>query len=87
MSLKVLQFPSPESARTIRMEAISGAWDESYGPSGDTSFLSTWLEGDCEANRAPGGINWGPISGLALAVAVGTGFWTGVVVIIERILR
>jgi hypothetical protein len=87
MSLRVLQFPSPESARTIRLQAIPEAWAESYESSRDMGFLRSWLADDSAPQRAADRVNWGPISGLALSLIVSAGFWTGVALIIERILR
>lgn len=88
MSFKVLQFSPQQGTRVIRMRGIPEAWSGSNPWARDTGFLSSWLEDDSdEANREARRLNWGPISGLALSIAISAGFWTSVVLTIERILR
>jgi hypothetical protein len=87
MSMKVLQFPAQGSTRAIRLRAVPAEWVEAYGASHDSGFLSSWLEDDSEPNHAPGRINWGAISGLALSLGISAGFWAVVGLMVERILR
>jgi len=84
MSMKVLQFPERGSTRAIRVRAIPKAWLGAYAVPRDTGFLSSWFAEDPDSEA---GINWGAISGLALALAVSVAFWAGVGLIVERFLR
>jgi hypothetical protein len=70
---------------TMRM-ALRGPWGSPPSDSPDAQFLRSWLEHDSDADfGAEGGINWGLISGLTLAVGVSAIFWAGVGWMISRI--
>ena len=87
MSLKVLQFSPKAGTRGIRMKAIPETLTGAYS-SGDIGFLRSWLEDDSDSGMTVSrSINWGAISGLALSLIVSAGFWTGVALIIERLLK
>ena len=86
MTFRVLQFPAEESTRVIRMRRIPESWMGSYRYREDSGFLSSWLE-DSEVDQGPRHVNWGAISGLALSIAISAGFWTGVALLIERLMR
>jgi hypothetical protein len=60
--------------------ALRGPWSPAPGDSPDEQFLRSWLETDSDtANEEPGGgIKWGVVSGLALALGVSATFWVGV---------
>jgi hypothetical protein len=59
------------------------------GGSSDAQFLQSWLECDSDLDQevAEGGINWGAISGLALAIVVSATFWTGIAWAVARIWK
>jgi hypothetical protein len=53
------------------------------------SFLQAWFENDSTSGRGGKGmrVNWGAVCGMALSLAVSASFWTGVVVMVERIWK
>jgi hypothetical protein len=52
----------------------------------DAQFLRSWLENDAETDgNEHGRVNWGLISGLALAIGVSAAFWAGVGWMLSRI--
>lgn len=87
MNFKVLQFPGQGSTRVIRVRALPPAWAEPYGAWNDVGFLGSWLADDSDPEGTSGRINWGAVSGLALSLAISAGFWSGVVVLVERLVR
>ena len=89
MSYRLSQLSPRTSTRGFEVKlAVHRAWGSSPG-SPDAQFLRTWLEddSDLDANAAEGGINWGALSGLALAIVVSATFWTGVGWIVAHIWR
>ena len=87
MSYRFSQLSPRTSTRGITMRmALRGPWSDPPGDSPDAQFLRSWLEHDYETNEeTQGRINWGLISGLALAVGVSAAFWAGVGWVISRI--
>jgi hypothetical protein len=82
---KLLPFSPRISSRVIRMRAIPDSWTGSQLYSPETDFLRVWLEP--EERPQPSGVNWGAIYGLALSAVFSAGCWTGVAMLIERILK
>ena len=81
---KLLPFSPRTSNRVLRMRAIPGAWLGSQFATHQPDFVDVWLEPD-EAIQQQ--INWGAISGLALALLVSGGFWAGLALLIQRVLH
>ena len=88
MTFRILQFPAEESTRIIHLKEIPESWMGSYKYSGNSGFLSSWLDDDPN-EEGPGTrrINWGAVGGLALSATISAGFWTGVALMIERLVR
>ena len=85
MSFRLMQFPPQSSTRVIRMLAIREPWSESAMYSAKAGLWQSWIHND-EADRQDR-TKWGAISGLALSLVVSAGFWTGLAVLVGRILR
>ena len=85
MSFRLMQFPPQSSARVIRMLAIREPWSGPSMYSAKAGFLQSWT--DHEENDRRDRTKLGAISGLALSLVVSAGFWTGLAVLVERILR
>jgi hypothetical protein len=94
MSYKSQLFPlSSASERPLRLR-IDRAWGCS--PANlrnaclqDMKFLRSWLVYDSDIQTAPerGRIDWNPIEGLTLAIAVSAGFWASLGMIIAYIWK
>ena len=87
MSYRFSQLSPRTSTRGITMRmALRGPWSAPPGDSPDAQFLRSWLEHDYETDEeTQGRINWGLISGLAVAVGVSAAFWAGVGWLLSRI--
>lgn len=81
---KLLPFSPRTSNRVLRMRAIPGSWFGSQFATRQPDFVDVWLEPD-ETIQQP--INWGAISGLALALLVSGGFWAALALLIQRVLH
>jgi len=87
MEFKVLQFPSANS-HAVRMRPVPRLWSTSAGYAPDIGFFQAWLEKDTISDRHETATpNWGAISGLAISVVISASFWTGAVLLIERLLK
>ena len=53
------------------------------------SFLEAWFEDDAAPGQDGNGarVNWGAVSGMVLSLAVSASFWTGIVVLVERVWK
>jgi hypothetical protein len=73
---------------TMRM-ALRGPWGSAPEDSNDAQFLRSWFEydSDQEPDVARGRINWGTVSGLAIAVAVSATLWAGLGWMVSLIWR
>jgi len=89
VSFRILQFPSEGTTRVLRMRAIPEHWSTPSGYSPEIGFLRAWFEDDspCSGNQSENRVNWGAVSGLALSVVLSVTFWTGVGVLIARLVR
>ena len=87
MSYRRWQLSPQDSTRGIKTRIpIKGSWSNQPGNLADTEFLQSWLEYHSNMGAVShGGINWGAVSGLALAIAVSAGFWAVVGFAIARI--
>lgn len=87
MSFKLLQF-SPEASTRVRMHTVPERWTTSYEYSRGVNLTHIWADDHGsmwdEEKRRP---NWGAISGLALSIAIGGGFWLGLGMLVARALR
>ena len=90
MSYKPFQLSPQASTRGTRMRiAVQGPWSAPSGNPGDMQFLRSWLEYASELDGdgvARGRVNWGALLGLTLAVGVSGGFWTGIGLLIARLV-
>jgi hypothetical protein len=80
--------PSPRTSTGMKMRmALRGPWSPALGDSPDEQFLRSWLESDSDTvhEEVGGRINWGVVSGLALALGVSATFWAGVGWVLSRI--
>ena len=85
MSYKQLSPRTSTRGITMRM-ALRGPWSAPTTESPDAQFLRSWLENDADAEGDEHGrVNWGLISGLALAIGVSAAFWAGVGWMLSRI--
>jgi hypothetical protein len=90
MSGKVLQLSPRASTRaTRRTIAVRDSRSAPAACALDMGFLGCWIESeaDHDESSAPDCINWGAISGLALAIAISASCWAGVVWLVERAWR
>ena len=84
MGFKLLQF-SPQASTRVRMRAIPERWTQAYEYS---RILPSWMEVDAPSwNSQERRINWGAVSGLALSLAIGGGFWVALGLLLARALR
>ncbi len=83
MSFQLLQFP-PTGTRVIRLRATPESWSGSSAYPSESSILRSWMEQD---NDSEDRTKWGTVSGLALAVVISVGFWTGLALLIERVWK
>jgi cell division protein FtsW (lipid II flippase) len=88
MGFRILQFPRQKSG-VIHVKTIPPALIHPYAFARNNGFLSSWLDDDSEfaRSRSPRRINWGAISGMGLSLAVSAGFWIGLGLVIERIVK
>jgi hypothetical protein len=88
MSFKLLQF-SPEASTRVRMRGVPERWTRGYEYSHGATFLPSWM--DVDPDPAWVGekrhVNWGAISGLAISMVVGGGFWVGLGLLVAKALR
>jgi hypothetical protein len=86
VNFRLLEFSPQATPRTVRM--LSHSEYAAVSP-GDKGFLRSWFEQDFDLGEAymPHRINWGAISGLALALAISAGFWTGLGLLLERVWK
>ncbi len=82
---KLLPFSPRTGNRVLRMRAIPEQWSGSQLYSPEVAFLRVWLEP--EERNPERRTNWGAISGLALSAVISAGFWTGIAILIGRIVR
>ena len=86
MSAKLLPT-SNQVIRTLRAKALPIRWmalDPCLGKSG---FLSSWVSNDYEEQgEERRRIKWRAICGMAMAFAIGAGFWAGVGLLISRLV-
>ncbi len=89
MSYRLSQLSPQTSTRGINLTmALRRSSDTSTGSSPDAQFLRSWLEYDSEKRGVSRGrINWGAVSGLALAIAVSATFWAAMGLIVVRLWR
>lgn len=89
LSFRILQFPGEGTTRVLRMRALPEHWSTPSGYSPEIGFLQAWFEDDSprSGNQSQDRINWGAVSGLALSVLLSVSFWTGVGVLIARLVR
>ena len=85
MSYKVLQLSPQASTNGIHARtAIQDSWAATTRGSQELGFTSSWVEDDggskaeCRPSR---------ISGLALSAAFSASVWTGIALIVARVLR
>jgi len=82
---------SPQiSTRGINLKiAVRNPRISPFGGSPDAQFLQSWLECDSDVDHEvpDGGINWGALSGLALAIVVSATFWTGIGWVVVRLWK
>jgi cell division protein FtsW (lipid II flippase) len=89
MGFRILQFPRQKSG-VIHVKTIPPALIHPYAFARNNGFLSSWLDDDDSeghANRPLRRINWGAISGMGLSLGVSAGFWIGLGLVIERIVK
>ena len=88
MSFKLLQF-SPEASTRVRMRAVPERWTTTYEYSRSANFMPIWADDnpgsiwDGEKRR----LNWGALTGLALSLMIGSGFWIGLGLLVVKALR
>ncbi|MFZ0861102.1 MAG: hypothetical protein WCA27_27060 [Candidatus Sulfotelmatobacter sp.] len=89
MSYKVLQLSPHASTDGIQMRIASqDAWSPLVPGSRDISFLPSRVEDEAHPDEAGTlSLNWGTVSGLALAVTVSASFWAGVAFIVTRLWK
>ena len=88
MSFKLLQF-SPEASTRVRMRTVPERWTRSYEYSRGTTFLPVWMDVDPDPSWDGGKrhLNWGAVSGLAISMAIGSGFWVGLGLLVAKALH
>jgi len=86
MSYSLLQL-SPQSTRGTDSAQAPGNFP--LRRAGDIDLLLSWLESYDEQELGAKGRNarWGAAAGVAVALAVGASFWTGVGFIVARLWR
>jgi len=86
MSGKVLQLSPQTSTRfTSSRTTVQDPRSAQSARALDMGFLPSWFESD--PHKGSPGINWGPISGLALSVVVSGSVWAGVAWIVVRLWK
>ena len=88
MSFKLLQF-SPQVSTRVRLRQVPERWTQAYEYSRGATYLPSWMELDSEPSwdSEKRRIDWGAVSGLALSLAIGGGFWVGLGLLVARALR
>jgi hypothetical protein len=86
LSYKVLQLSPQPSTDVIKARtAIQDSWKASVASSGEIGLAPSWLadESDLDGDRK------GPdaISGLALSIAFSASIWSGIALLVARVLR
>jgi len=84
MSFKLLQFPPQASTRSMRVPVRWIELDECMGADG---FLSSWLGDDKDPVNSRAHINWGAVTGLAISLVIGGGFWAVLGLMVARLLK
>jgi hypothetical protein len=82
---KLLQYSPQQSTHVIRVQSLPVQWTELDPCIGDSGFLTSWLEGERDGVVSQR-INWRAISGMGLALAMGSAVWAGLGLLISRIL-
>ena len=86
MSYKVLQLSPQASTDVIRMRtAVQDSWSASVTSSREIGVPPSWLEDEAELDESSE--RKGTILGLALSIAFSASVWTGIALILTRILR
>ena len=88
MSFKLLPF-SPEASTRVRMQGVPERWTTSYEYSRGISHMPFFAD-DAHDSVWDGNdrrLNWEGISGLALSLMIGGGFWVGLGLLVAKALR
>jgi hypothetical protein len=88
MSYRVSQ-PSPLTSTGTQLRiAIQTPWSVPVDLS-DTTFLRSWLVYDSQMDDVGprGRINWNVALGMLLVLSISAGFWTGVGLLIAKLLK
>ena len=85
MSYRISQLSPHSTNIRVKVHNANGSVPENFG---DMTFLRSWLEFDSEAGekRSRSGLNWNAILGFAVMLGIGAGFWTGVGLLIARLV-
>jgi hypothetical protein len=88
MSYRVSQVSPLTSKGTHLRIAIQTPWSVPVDLS-DTTFLRSWLVYDSQMDDVGprGHINWNVALGMLLVLSIGAGFWTGVGLLIAKLLK
>lgn len=88
MSARLLQFSPQANAPAIGPRTNTESWSRLSGSPIDLGIVRSWFEPGYDFTDAPESrINWGGIFGMALALTFSAAFWTGAVLIAERIWK
>lgn len=88
MSARLLQFSPQANAPVVGLRANTESWSELSGSPIDLGIVRSWFETDYDfLDARENRINWGGIFGMALALTFSAAFWTGLVLIAERIWK
>ena len=87
MSGNLFSTSKQESTRRLRAKALPIRWMALDPFLGKGGFLSSWVSSDHEEQVGESRrINWRAICGMAMAFAIGAGFWAGVGLLISRLV-
>jgi len=78
-----LQNSPQQSTHVIHVHALPIRWIDLDPCMGGTGFLSSLVEDDYDWHEARR-INWRAVGGMAIALALGAGFWAGFGLLISR---